>query len=103
MQGTHDTDESTMADGDGLDPGEAARLLEQTKRDAKRQFDLSPPWVSALMGAVILVAYGAALAVVAGGVVAAFVGPSAAWLAAGIALFVGVVGYAAATAKPGRA
>ncbi len=208
-----------MAEGDGLDPGEAARLLEQTKRDAKRQFDLSPPWGTALMGAVILVAYGAlwlstrgqhpykgpnlgvvglvyaavavsiavsvkvyrrattgvsgpsvrqqrvegiailvsfvlgspvlqgamkhygasnaivygvipaaapliivgttvlgiaaskadwpqfgtALAVVAGGVVAAFVGPSGAWLAAGIALFIGVVGYAAATAKLGRA
>jgi hypothetical protein len=207
-----------MAEGDGLDPREAARLLEQTKRDAKRQFDLSPPWVTALMGAVILVAYGAlwlstrgqhpytgpslgvvalvyaavavsiavsvkvyrrattgvsgpsvrqqsvegiailvsfvlgspvlqgamkhygasnaivygvipaaapliivgttvlgiaaskadwpqfgaALAVVAGGGVAAFVGPSGAWLAAGITLFIGVVGYAAATAKLGR-
>src|SRR5207248_4134681 len=29
------------------------------KRDAKRQFNLSPPWLSTLMGAVILVAYGA--------------------------------------------
>jgi len=36
MQGTHDNDidESTIADGDGLDPREAARLLEQTTRDA---------------------------------------------------------------------
>ena len=41
--------------------------------------------------------FGAALAVVIGGVVAAFVGPSGAWLAAGIALFVGVVTYAAMT------
>jgi hypothetical protein len=219
MQGTRDIDESTMADGDGFDPGEAARLLERTKRDAERKFDLSPPWVTALMGAVILVAYGAlwlstrgqhpykgpslgvvglvyaavavslavsvrvyrratagvsgpsvrqqrvegiailvsfilgspvlqgamkhygasnaivygvipaaapliivgttalgiaaskadwpqfgaALAVVAGVVVAAFVVPSGAWLAAGIALFIGVVSYAAATAKLGRA
>jgi hypothetical protein len=43
--------------------------------------------------------FGAALTVVTGGVVAAFVGPSAAWLAAGIGLFVGVTCYAAATGK----
>ena len=60
MQGTHDIDQTTTADdGDGLDPREAARLLDQTKRDARRQFNLSPPWISAVMGAVILVAYGA--------------------------------------------
>ena len=216
MQGTHDIDETTTADdGDGLDPREAARLLAQTKRDAKRQFNLSPPWITAFMGGVILFGYGAlwlstrgqhpysgpsagaivlvyvavavsiavsvkvyrratagvsgpsvrqqqvegiailvsfvvgspviqgamkhygashaivygvipaaapliivgttvlgiaaskadwpqfgtALTVVTGGVVAAFVGPSAAWLAAGIGLFIGVVGYAAATGK----
>lgn len=60
MQGTHDIDQSTKTgDGDGLDPREAARLLAQTKRDAQRQFNLSPLWITALMGAVILVAYGA--------------------------------------------
>jgi hypothetical protein len=37
--------------------------------------------------------FGAALAVVIAGVVAAFVGPSGAWLAAGIGLFIAVVGY----------
>ena len=42
--------------------------------------------------------FGAALAVVITGVVAAFVGPSGAWLAAGIGLFIGMVGYAAADA-----
>lgn len=213
MQGTHEIDKTTTAD-DGLDPREAARLLAQTKRDAKRQFDLSPPWVTAFGGAVILVGYGAlwlstrgqhpysgpsagaivlvyagvavsiavsvkvyrratagvsgpsvrqaqlegaaivisffgspviqgamrhygashaivygvipaagpliivgttvlgiaaskadwpqfgaALTVVTGGVVAAFMGPSGAWLAAGIGLFVAVAGYAAATGK----
>jgi hypothetical protein len=220
MQGTHDTDETASAsDGDRLDPREAAQLLAQTKREAHRQFDLSPPWVSAFMGAVILVAYGAlwlstrgqypyvgpslgvvglvyaavaisiavsvrfyrratagvsgpsvrqqgvegiailvsfilgspvlqgamkhysasdaivygvipaaapliivgttvvgiagskadwpqfgaALVVVTAGVVAAFVGPSGAWLAAGIGLFLGVVGYAVATARLARA
>jgi hypothetical protein len=47
--------------------------------------------------------FGAALAVVTGGVVAAFVGPIAAWLVAGIGLFAGVAGYAAATAWQRRA
>ena len=42
--------------------------------------------------------FGAALAVVTGGVVAAFVGPSGAWLAAGISLSIAVIGYAAADA-----
>lgn len=60
MQGTHDIDQTTTAnDGDGLDPREAARLLEETKRDARRQFSLSPPWITVVGGAVILVAYGA--------------------------------------------
>ena len=35
--------------------------------------------------------------------VALFVGPSAAWLAAGVGLFVGVVGYAVVTAREQRA
>ncbi len=60
MQGTHDIDQTTRADdGDGLDPREAARLLAQTEREARRQFNLSPLWITAVMGAVILVAYGA--------------------------------------------
>jgi hypothetical protein len=60
MQGTHDVDQTTTAgDGDGLDPREAARLLAETERDAQRQFNLSPLWITAVMGAVILVAYGA--------------------------------------------
>jgi hypothetical protein len=215
MQGTHDSDQTTPAnDHDELDPSEAARLLDQAERDAKRQFNPSPPWTTTGVGGVILVAYGAlwfstrdqnpysgpslgavalvyavvavaiavaartyqratggvsgpsvrrsqvegvailisilgspviqgamdhygagpaivygvipaaaplivigttvlgiaagradwpqfgaALAVVIGGGVALFVGPSAAWLAAGISLFVGVAVYAAATAK----
>ena len=41
--------------------------------------------------------FAAALAVVIGGAVAAFVGPSGAWLVAGIALFVAVAGYAVMT------
>jgi hypothetical protein len=221
MQGTDDTDQTTTTDdGDELDPREAARLLAQTEREARRQFNLSPHWINAVMSAVILVAYGslwlstrgqhpykgpsfgvvalvyaavavalavsvkvyrratagvsgpsvrqqqvegvailvsfvlgspvlqgalrhygasdtivygvipaaapliivgttalgiaaskadwplfaAALAVVIAGVVAAFVGPSGAWLAAGIGLFIAVVGFAAVTGKrPDRA
>jgi hypothetical protein len=215
MQGTRDTDRTEpVEDGGELDPREAARLLAQSKREARRQFDLSPPWITAFGGAVILVGYGAlwlstrgqhpysgpsagaivlvyvgvvasiavsvkayrratagvsgpsarqqtlegvativsflgspviqgamkhygashaivygvipaagpliivgttvlgiaaskadwpqfitALVVVSGGVVAAFVGPSGAWLAAGIGMFIGVVCYAAMTRK----
>lgn len=43
--------------------------------------------------------FGTSLVIIAGVVVAAFVGPSAAWLAAGIGMFIGVVVYAAATGK----
>ncbi len=215
MDRTHDIDGTTTPnDGDGLDPREAARLLAQTNRDARRQFNPSPPRVVSVGGAVILIGYGAlwlstqgqhpyegpsllvialvyalvavsatvatkayqratagvsgpsmrlsqfegiavmvsflgspvlqgamkfygashaivygvipaagpliivgttvlgiaankadwpqfgaALVVVAGGVVAAFVGPSGAWLAAGVGMFIGIVGYAAATGK----
>src|ERR1700749_787486 len=60
MQGTHDIDQTPAGHGDeGLDPREAARLLAQTERVARRQFNLSPIWITVLMGAVIFVAYGA--------------------------------------------
>ena len=60
MQGTNDIDKTATAnDRDGLDPREAAKLLAQAQRDAKREFSLSPPSITAVMGAVILVAYGA--------------------------------------------
>jgi hypothetical protein len=57
MEGTHDNDQTTTG-GDGLDPAEAARLLAQTEREARRQFNLSPQWINAVMGAVLLAAYG---------------------------------------------
>jgi hypothetical protein len=219
MSDTRDLEHAATADnGDALDPREAARLLEQTNREARRQFSMNPPLATALMGVLILFAYGAlwlsvlgqnpytgpnlgvialvyatvavtiavsvkvyqratagvsgpsarqrtvegiailvsylgspviqtalkydgasaaivygvipaaapliivgttvagiaatkadwpqfgaALAVVTGGAVAAFVGPIDAWLVAGIGLFAGVVGYAAATTWQGRA
>jgi hypothetical protein len=60
MHGTEGSDEGTPAsDHDALDPREAARLLDQAERDAKRQFSLSPPWTTTGVGGVILAAYGA--------------------------------------------
>jgi hypothetical protein len=52
MTGTREAD-------DGLDPRDAARLLEQTTRKAQRQFDLTSPLLSLLGAAVVLVALGA--------------------------------------------
>jgi hypothetical protein len=43
--------------------------------------------------------FGAAIVVIVAGIVAAYVGPSGAWLAAGIGLFVAVEGYAVATGR----
>jgi hypothetical protein len=45
--------------GDGLEPRDAARLLEQTKRDAQRQFELSSPLLSLIGAAVCIVSLGA--------------------------------------------
>src|ERR1700686_4488223 len=60
MNDTPDLEQTATADNGGaLDPRKAARLLEQTRREARRQFDPSPPLLTALMGAVILCAFGA--------------------------------------------
>lgn len=215
MSDVSGSDEFTAAPEEHLDPAEAARLLAQSTREAQRQFNMSPTWITIVVGIVILAGYAAlwlstrnqhpyqgpnlgvvglvyalvavaiavsakayqratagvsgpsirqqqfegvavlisylgspviqgalknagadnaivygmipaagplivvgttvlglaaskldwpqflaALAVVVGGVVAAFVGPSAAWLAAGIGLFAGVAGYAVLTHGP---
>lgn len=50
----HNDDDRTR-----FEPQEAASLLERTERDARRQFNLRPPWVTAFMGLVILLGYGA--------------------------------------------
>src|ERR1039458_7473575 len=58
MNDTPDLEQAATADSGGaLDPREAARLLEQTSREARRQFSLTPPLVTAVMGLVILAAY----------------------------------------------
>lgn len=52
-------DEHNDDDPPRLEPQEAASLLDKTERDARRQFSLRPPWVTTLMGLVILLGYGA--------------------------------------------
>ena len=56
MQGTH---ESTPAGEGGFDPREAARLLEETTRNAERRFELTSPLLAVLGAAVVLLALGA--------------------------------------------
>jgi hypothetical protein len=60
MNGTRDT-HATQTDEDesGLDPREAARLLEQTTREAQRKFDLRSPGLALLGAAVVVAAFGA--------------------------------------------
>jgi hypothetical protein len=60
MNGQHGTDESAAADdGSELDLSAAATLLEQTRRQAQRQFDVRPPLLTLIRAAVMVAAYGA--------------------------------------------
>jgi hypothetical protein len=60
MNSTRDRDDTATADeGGGLDPREAAKLLNQTRRQAQRGFDFRSPLLSLLGAAVVLVAFGA--------------------------------------------
>jgi hypothetical protein len=45
-------------DEGGLDPREAARMLEETRRQAQRGLDFKSPWLSLLAAAAVLVAFG---------------------------------------------
>lgn len=58
MEGTHDVDQDAPADNGGpFDPHEAARVLADARREAQREFSLTPPLISVAMGAIILGAY----------------------------------------------
>jgi hypothetical protein len=60
MNETHDTGTTEIHDDErGLDPREAARLLERTRREAQRGLDFRSPWLTLLAAAVLLVAFGA--------------------------------------------
>jgi hypothetical protein len=52
-------DDTDTDDENDLSPEQAARLIEQTTREAKRQFELRSPWVTLLGAAAWLVIYGA--------------------------------------------
>jgi hypothetical protein len=60
MNGISDTSGTAAAgNGDGFDPQEAATLLDEARRQARRQFDATPPWLSLIQAVVVLGAYGA--------------------------------------------
>ena len=50
--------EESFGDAHGLEPREAARLLERTQRRAQRELDYRSPWLSLLAAAAALVAFG---------------------------------------------
>src|SRR5207253_2807924 len=94
-----DKDENaTVEEGGGFDPRAAARLLEQTTRRAKRQFEFPSPLLSLIQAAALLAAYGAIWVSVRGQnpysgpsgtallELYAFVGPSGVWGVAGVGL-----------------
>ncbi len=58
MQGTYDSDATETQGEQGLDPREAARLLERTRRRAHRELDFRSPWLTLLAAAAALVAFG---------------------------------------------
>jgi len=60
MYGTPDTGGAGATGDDApLDPRQAAMLLEQTSRQAQRQFEPSPPWLLAIRAVLVLAAFGA--------------------------------------------
>ena len=60
MNGTRDIDDTAASDPDGsFDPREAAKLLDQTTRQARRRLDLSSPQLSLIGATAALLALGA--------------------------------------------
>jgi hypothetical protein len=60
MNTTHDTNPmDSTGPGAGLGPLEAAALLEQTQRQARRQLEPQKPWVILVQAGVVLAVYGA--------------------------------------------
>jgi hypothetical protein len=60
MNGTRNTSKAgTAGEGGGLDPREAATLLEQTRLQARRQLAPSPPWLLAVRAVMVLATCGA--------------------------------------------
>jgi hypothetical protein len=60
MNGTYDRGTTGTYEDEGeLDPREAARLLERTRREAERGLDFRSPWLTLLAAGVAVVAFGA--------------------------------------------
>jgi hypothetical protein len=103
MNRTTDMGKAEMyEDEGGLDPREAARLLERTRRQAERGLDFRSPWLSLLAAAVALVAFGAVWLSVRGQ--HPYKGPTAVALVvlyAVVLIRIGTVVYAHRRAKAG--
>jgi hypothetical protein len=103
MNGTSDTGRAEMYEEEGgIDPREAARLLERTQRQAQRQLDFRAPWLSLVAAAVVLIGFGVVWLSVRGQ--HPFKGPTAASLVvlyALVAIRIGTVLYAHGRASAG--
>jgi hypothetical protein len=53
------TPDTTAGNGGSFDPREAAALLDQTRRQARRQFEPAQPWLLAVRAVLVLAALGA--------------------------------------------
>ncbi len=53
------TPDTTAGNGDTFDPRAAAALLDQTRRQARRQFEPAQPWLLAIRAVLVLAALGA--------------------------------------------
>jgi hypothetical protein len=89
-------------DSEGMDPRQAASLLEQTRREAQRGLDFRAPWLSLLAAAAVLIGFGAVWLSVRGQ--HPFKGPTAVSLVvlyALVAIRIGTVLYAHGRAQAG--
>jgi hypothetical protein len=92
-------DATTTGNGGSFDPREAAALLDQTRRQARRQFEPAQPWLLAIRAVLVLAALGAVWLSVRGQ--HPYKGPGA-WALLIVVAFV-IVNYAATVAVRARA
>jgi hypothetical protein len=90
---------ATTGNDGSFDPREAATLLNQTRRQARRRFEPAQPWLLAIRAVLVLIALGAVWLSVRGQ--HPYTGPSA-WALLIVAAFV-IVNYAATVAVRARA